>query len=139
MKILIMGLPGSGKTTLASKLTQIMNARWINADEVRKKFNDWDFSRQGVLRQAKRMGDLADSSQEKIIIADFICPYEDGRKLFNPDYIIWMDTIQKGRVPTFDRDFEKPKNYNFRVKDNKDNTGIENKIIEDIKNFLNNK
>ena len=68
MKILIMGLPGSGKTTLASKLTQILNARWIHADKVRKKFNDWDFSRQGVLRQAKRMGDLADSFQEKIII-----------------------------------------------------------------------
>ena len=54
-KILIMGLPGSGKTTLASKLVPLINAKWINADEVRKSNNDWDFSDKGRLRQAQRI------------------------------------------------------------------------------------
>ena len=54
-KILIMGLPGSGKTTLAKKLKSKLKADWLNADKVRKKFNDWDFSKKGVLKQAKRM------------------------------------------------------------------------------------
>ena len=57
-KILIMGLPGSGKTTLASKLVPMLKAKWINNDEVRKKANDWDFSEEGRTRQAKRMSDL---------------------------------------------------------------------------------
>ena len=81
MKILIIGLPGSGKTTLADKLSKLLNASWINADKIRKKYNDWDFSKQGVLRQAKRMGGLADSYKTKFVIADFICPYDHGRKL----------------------------------------------------------
>jgi len=113
-KILIMGLPGSGKTTLAKKLKNIINADWINADDVRKKFKDWDFSKSGILRQAKRMKYLAEKSKKKYVIADFVCPYEKGRKIFKPDFLIWMDTIKKGRYPTFDKIFQKPKKYNFR-------------------------
>ena len=63
-KILVMGLPGSGKTTVAKKLKKILNADWINADAVRKKYNDWDFSKRGVLRQAKRMRDIAEKSKQ---------------------------------------------------------------------------
>ena len=81
-KILIIGLPGSGKTTLARELKKRLNANWLNADKVRKKFNDWDFSRKGVLRQAKRMKSLAKKSKKNFVIADFICPYEKGRKIF---------------------------------------------------------
>ena len=119
-KILITGLPGSGKTVLASKLTKLLNADWINADEIRKKFNDWDFSKEGILRQAKRMGNLAEKRKKKfkIVIADFICPFEKGRNLFNPDYTIWVDTIKKGRFKknSIDKLFQKPKKFNFRVK-----------------------
>tara|TARA_B100000963_G_scaffold89112_1_gene76666 strand:- start:869 stop:1270 length:402 start_codon:yes stop_codon:yes gene_type:complete len=115
MKILIMGLPGSGKTTLAKKLTKLLNAGWINADKVREKYDDWDFTKEGVLRQAKRMGNLSEKLKKKFIIADFVCPYEKGRSLFNPDYLIWMDTIKKGRFSTFDKSFEKPKNYNYKI------------------------
>jgi adenylylsulfate kinase len=133
MKILIMGLPGSGKTTLASKIKEKLNADWINADQIRKKYNDWDFSRSGVLRQAKRMSVEADKFKKEFVIADFICPFEEGRKFFNPDYIIWVDTIEKGKLPTFDFSFEKPKKYNFRLKNHNYNLS---EIILDIKNKM---
>ena len=113
-KILIMGLPGSGKTTLTANLKKTLKADWINADKVRKRFNDWDFSKAGVLRQAKRMKLIAEKSKKKYVIADFICPYREGRKIFRPNYLIWMDTIKKGRYPTFDQTFQKPNKYNFR-------------------------
>ena len=81
-KILIIGLPGSGKTTLAKNILSFLNADWLNADIVRKKFKDWDFSKLGVLRQSKRMASLAKKSKKKFVVADFVCPFEKGRKIF---------------------------------------------------------
>jgi len=114
-RILIMGLPGSGKTSLAKELSKKINSKWINADKVRAKYKDWDFSKQGVLRQSKRMHNIAKKIKKKFVIADFVCPYEKGRKIFKPDYLIWMNTIKKGRLPTFDKTFQKPKKYNFKI------------------------
>ena len=132
-KILIMGLPGSGKSFLAKELNKRLKATWLNADEVRKKFNDWNFSKKGVLRQAKRMKSLAEKSKKKFIIADFVCPYEEGRKIFKPDYLIWMDTIKRGRLPTFDKTFQKPKKFDFEI--NNKNVKLYSKLISNkIKN-----
>jgi len=117
MKILIMGLPDAGKTTLASKLVPLIKAKWLNADEVRKKANDWDFSEEARKRQAKRMADFAEKYKKEghHVVADFVCPTPEARKLFNPDYIIWMDTIDKGRFDDTNKMFVKPEKYNFRV------------------------
>ena len=54
MKILIMGLPGSGKTYLAERLQPLLEAAWYNADKVREMANDWDFSPEGRIRQSMR-------------------------------------------------------------------------------------
>ena len=112
-----MGLPGAGKTTLASKLVPLINAKWLNADEVRKEANDWDFSDEGRKRQAKRMADLAEKlkKQGNIVIADFVCPTPKARELFNPDFIIWVDTIKKGRFEDTNKIFVEPENYDVRV------------------------
>ena len=132
-KILIMGLPGSGKSFLAKELNKRLKATWLNADEVRKKFNDWDFSKKGTLRQAKRMRSLAKKSKKKFVIADFVCPYKEGRKIFKPDYLIWMDTIKRGRLPTFDKTFQKPKKFDFKI--NNKNVKLYSKLISNkIKN-----
>ena len=112
-----MGLPGSGKTTLASKLSPLLNAKWLNADEVRKEANDWDFSMEGRKRQAKRMSNLAEKHLKNghYVIADFVCPTKKSRELFNPDFLIWMDTIEKGRFEDTNEIFMKPDKYDLRV------------------------
>ena len=116
--ILIMGLPGSGKTTLASKLTRLINAKWINADKVREEANDWDFSPQGRIRQSERMLKLAlDLKKNNNVVVDFVCPTNKTREIFNPDFIIWMDTIKKSKYDDTNKLFENPKNYDVRIKE----------------------
>ena len=133
--VLIIGLPGSGKTTLARELKKKLKAEWLNADKVRKKYNNWDFSKNGVLRQAKRMKLLSKKSKKKFVIADFVCPYELGRRIFKPDYLVWMNTIKKGRLPTFDKSFQNPKKFDFEIKNKnakKNSKLISNKILRDF-------
>jgi len=112
-----MGLPGSGKTTLASELVPLLKAKWLNADEVRKEANDWDFSPEGRTRQAKRMWDKAQEfkKQGNNVVADFVCPTPAARELFPADYIIWMDTIKEGRFEDTNKMFIKPEKFNYHV------------------------
>ena len=115
--VLIMGLPGSGKTTLAAQLAPLINAKRINADEVRKAADDWDFSEEGRKRQSKRMADLAKKHKQEghYVIADFICPTPEARSLFPADYIVWVDTIKKGRFDDTNAMFTKPEKFDFHV------------------------
>jgi len=101
MKVLVCGLPGSGKTWLAERLTKLINnCAWYNADTVRKFSNDWDFSMEGRIRQANRMKTFADFERDngRWVVCDFVAPTEKAREAFAPDYVIWMDTIKEGRI-----------------------------------------
>ena len=115
--ILIMGLPGAGKTTLAEELAPKLNAKRLNADEVRKQANDWDFSEEGRKRQAKRMAEFALKlkNQGNYVVADFICPTPAARSLFPADFVIWVDTIKEGRFDDTNQMFVKPEKYDFHV------------------------
>jgi adenylylsulfate kinase len=115
--VLIMGLPGAGKTTLAEELAPKLNAKRLNADEVRKQSNDWDFSEEGRKRQAKRMADFALKlkNQGNYVVADFICPTPEARSLFPADFVIWVDTIKEGRFDDTNQMFVKPEKYDFHV------------------------
>ena len=101
MKILVCGLPGSGKTWLAERLVRnIHNCAWYNADFVRQYANDWDFEIEGRIRQANRMKTFADfeKSQGRWVVCDFVAPSEKARQAFDADYLIWLDTFKEGRV-----------------------------------------
>jgi len=117
MKILIMGLPGSGKTWLAERLMKELNCAWFNADEMRKHANDWEFGEEARLRQARRMRNLAsfEKGEGRTVICDFICPLELTRYIFEADYTIWMDTIEEGRFEDTNKMFEKPENVDMRI------------------------
>ncbi len=124
MKILIFGLPGSGKTTLAKPFAELVGGVHINADEVRTKYNDWDFTEAGRVRQAQRMRHLADGvvMAGKIAVADFVCPTMLTRYEFNADYTVWMDTISRSRFEDTNDLFETPYNVDYHVSKWFDNT-----------------
>ena len=132
-----MGLSGSGKTTLANELAPMLNAKRLNADEVRKKANDWDFSDEGRQRQAKRMAEFAINLKKEgnYVVADFICPTPEARNLFPADYIIWVDTIKEGRFEDTNKMFVNPDKYNFHVT-SQDAKNWAPKILKEIKNDL---
>ena len=136
MKILIMGLPGSGKTYLAERMQPILNAAWYNADKVREMANDWDFSPQGRIRQSLRMKNLADyeKSHGRIVICDFVCPTSETKTNFDPDITIWMDTIKSGRYEDTNKMFEKPINVDFKVTEMNDTNHetISRKILNNV-------
>ena len=113
-----MGLPGAGKTTLAEQLAPKLNAKRLNADEVRKAADDWDFSKEGRKRQAKRMADFAFELKREghFVVADFICPTPEARSLFPSDYTIWVDTIKEGRFEDTNKMFVRPEKFDFKVK-----------------------
>jgi adenylylsulfate kinase len=117
MKILVMGLPGSGKTYLTKRLVPLLEAAWYNADKVREMANDWDFSDEGRLRQSNRMKTFADFEKNhgRIVICDFVCPTKETRKNFEADIIIWMDTIKEGRFEDTNKLFENPDNSTYRI------------------------
>ena len=110
-KVLVFGLPGAGKTTFARQLA--VNKAYFNADEIRKMFNDWDFSIEGRLRQAERMYCLA-SLVEGSAIVDFVCPYDQNRQDY--DIKIWMNTIDQSRFEDTNKMFEKPSHCTFEIK-----------------------
>jgi nicotinamide riboside kinase len=135
-RILIMGLPGSGKTYLAERLKKQLEdiakpiaqnslmpftdsktkVAWLNADEVRKKYNDWDFSVEGRIRQSHRMRELADSMTDMdYVICDFVAPLVEMRNNFKADWTIWMDTIREGRYADTNKAFIEPDFYDFRI------------------------
>ena len=120
-RILIMGLPGAGKTYLAQFVLEHLQADkkrvgWLNADDVRKKYNDWDFSTEGRIRQSHRMRELADSMTDMdYVICDFVAPLVEMRNNFKADWTIWVDTIDKGRFEDTNKAFVPPEVYDFRI------------------------
>ena len=135
-KILIMGLPGSGKTYFAERLKKYLETHgtksyydfsdnpnpdysakvdWFNADDVRRKFNDWDFSREGRIRQSLRMFEFAMRCNGDYVICDFVAPLPEMRNNFKADWTIWMDTIDKGRFEDTNKAFVPPELYDFRI------------------------
>ena len=140
-RILIMGLPGAGKTFLATALKKFLETNstirhmpmsrainmemtpsaysctvdWFNADDVRKRFNDWDFSREGRIRQSIRMADFALSCTSDYVICDFVAPLVEQRNNFKADWTIWVDTIAAGRYEDTNKAFVEPEVYDFRI------------------------
>jgi hypothetical protein len=124
-KILVMGLPGAGKTVFSEALSKFIHrfredgygytVEWLNADRIRKQFNDWDFSKEGRIRQSKRMADLAEASSADYVIADFVAPIPEMRHNFKADWVVWMDTIDQGRFEDTNKMFTPPDVYDFRI------------------------
>lgn len=142
-RILVMGLPGSGKTYFAERLKKYLEENgdmekidparfmlyegvppdsyydvkvdWFNADEIRKRFNDWDFSKEGRIRQSLRMLEFALKCTGDFVICDFVAPLPEMRHNFKADWTIWLDTIDQGRYEDTNKAFVPPDVYDFRI------------------------
>ena len=142
-RILVMGLPGAGKTYLAQALKNYLETNgdlmkinpsrvmtyegipgpgfmkvgvdWFNADDIRKKYNDWDFSNEGRIRQSLRMFQFAIECTGEFVICDFVAPLVEMRNNFKADWTIWVDTIKEGRYEDTNKAFIPPEQYDFRV------------------------
>ena len=119
-RILIMGLPGAGKTYLAQRLYGELIAHgktvtWLNADQIRKDHNDWSFSTQGRIRQAHRMKIYADESTDDFVIADFVAPLKQMRLIYQADWVIWVDSIAESRYQDTNKMFDPPQYYDARI------------------------
>ena len=136
MKILIFGLPGSGKTTLATPFAELIGGVHLNADAVRETYKDWDFSPEGRIRQAQRMRHLADGGVMggKIAIADFVWPTERARQEFAPDFTVWMNTIAEGRFEDTNKMFEQPASCDYHVKEWFNDTHAQ--LLEVVKRYM---
>ena len=138
-----MGLPGAGKTYLAQALKNYLETNgdlmkinpsrvmtyegipgpgfmkvgvdWFNADDIRKKYNDWDFSNEGRIRQSLRMFQFAIECTGEFVICDFVAPLVEMRNNFKADWTIWVDTIKEGRYEDTNKAFIPPEQYDFRV------------------------
>lgn len=135
MKILIMGLPGAGKTWLAERLQKHLQCAWYNADKIREMANDWDFSLDGRHLQANRMRSLADfeKSYGRTVICDFVCPTDSTRKVFNPDILIWLDTIDSSKFEDTNKLFETPTDFDYCF-----NHWLSDKDIESLSELIKN-
>jgi len=138
MKVLICGLPGSGKTTLAAPFAKLIGAVHLNADAVREEYNDWDFSAEGRTRQAQRMRYLADGVVRagKIAVADFVAPTPKAREEFGADYVVWMDTIKEGRFEDTNRMYVplEQEQYDYHVSEWFDDTHIQ--LMQIVSKYL---
>ena len=120
-RILVMGLPGAGKTYLAQHIVDHLQAEkkrvgWLNADDVRKKYDDWDFSEAGRIRQSKRMRELADAMTDcDFVICDFVAPLVEMRDNFEADWTVWVDTIKAGRFEDTNKAFIPPEYCDFHI------------------------
>ena len=145
MKILIMGLPGSGKTHLATRLQSVLCCARYDGSEVRKMANDWDFTKGGRERQASRMKTIADFESKfgRTVICDFVCPTKSTRLSFDPNVMIWMDTIKASNFITTNEIFEEPtdEDFNYTVDQFHIRWFLTDKEIEDLASqiFIKNK
>ena len=114
-------------------MKEIDNCAWYNADFVRKYANDWDFEIAGRIRQANRMKTFADFEKQngRWVMCDFVAPTEKAREAFNPDFVIWLDTIKEGRFEDTNQMFIKPEKYDFHVTSQDASVWAE-KIIKEI-------
>lgn len=132
-KVLVMGLSGAGKSTFSSMLVdRLPKSHHLNADEVRRIYNDWDFSIDGRIRQCMRMVDISNHLKVDYVVYDFICPLPETRSIIGADYIIWIDTIKDCVYKDTLGLFVPPEVYDIRIVSMNDMETVSNYTVRQL-------
>jgi len=127
IRVLVMGLPGSGKTELAKRLHEALpNSAYLNSMEIRKQEKDIDFKLDGIERHAYRMVEYAREHREEYVILDMVCPKPHHREIINSDFVIYVATKDKSDIEAANEIFEPPRFYDIKVRK------IDDETISDI-------
>ena len=122
-RILVMGLPGSAKNSITTKLAErFENSHVINSMHERIQHKDVDFTADGQMRHCYRLLNLARNSPGTITVINMACPLPKMRTILNPDIVVWVSDRDSCQYEELNKMYVPPAYYDIECSDDSDST-----------------
>jgi hypothetical protein len=123
-RILVMGLPGSSRSSIVHKLANVIaeEASILDSYGLRQQFKDIDFTEDGQMRHCYRILDLARAATTPVTVINMTCPLPKMREILNPDIIVWASDGNECPYSELNEMFVPPMKHDIECKDSSDST-----------------